>query len=97
MTVQLRGVLTALATPFAADGSIDEALEITQVHSAAGLGNGSLARRRPFRAPHHTISPQGLVGGGSRPQPGEVTLAHRGVLFLDELPEFQPQVLDSLR
>jgi magnesium chelatase family protein len=77
--------------------SFDEALEITQVHSAAGLGNGSLARRRPFRAPHHTISPQGLVGGGSRPQPGEVTLAHRGVLFLDELPEFARTAVDALR
>jgi magnesium chelatase family protein len=77
--------------------SFDEALEITQVHSAAGLGNGSLARRRPFRAPHHTISPQGLVGGGSRPQPGEVTLAHRGVLFLDELPEFGRTAVDALR
>jgi magnesium chelatase family protein len=77
--------------------SFDEALEITQVHSAAGLGNGSLASRRPFRAPHHTISPQGLVGGGSRPQPGEVTLAHRGVLFLDELPEFGRTAVDALR
>jgi magnesium chelatase family protein len=77
--------------------SFDEALEITQVHSAAGLGNGTLARRRPFRAPHHTISPQGLVGGGSRPQPGEVTLAHRGVLFLDELPEFARTAVDALR
>jgi magnesium chelatase family protein len=77
--------------------SFDEALEITQLHSAAGLGNGSLATRRPFRAPHHTISPQGLVGGGSRPQPGEVTLAHRGVLFLDELPEFGRAAIDALR
>jgi magnesium chelatase family protein len=67
------------------------------VHSAAGVGNGRLASERPFRAPHHTISPQGLVGGGSRPRPGEITLAHRGVLFLDELPEFQRAVLDSLR
>jgi magnesium chelatase family protein len=77
--------------------SFDEALEITQVHSAAGLGNGSLITRRPFRAPHHTISPQGLVGGGPRPQPGEITLAHRGVLFLDELPEFGRAAIDALR
>ena len=68
--------------------SFEEALEITQVHSAAGIGNGRLATERPFRAPHHTISAQGLVGGGTRPMPGEITLAHRGVLFLDELPEF---------
>ena len=68
--------------------SFEEALEITQVHSAAGIGSGRLATERPFRAPHHTISPQGLVGGGARPMPGEITLAHRGVLFLDELPEF---------
>jgi magnesium chelatase family protein len=59
--------------------SFEEALEVTQVHSAAGIGNGRLATRRPFRAPHHTISAQGLVGGGSRPRPGEITLAHRGV------------------
>jgi magnesium chelatase family protein len=59
--------------------SFEEALEITQVHSAAGIGNGRLATVRPFRAPHHTISAQGLVGGGARPMPGEITLAHRGV------------------
>jgi magnesium chelatase family protein len=75
----------------------EEALEITQVHSAAGLGNGTLATERPFRAPHHTISAQGLVGGGSRPMPGEITLAHRGVLFLDELPEFGRAAVDALR
>jgi magnesium chelatase family protein len=77
--------------------SFEEALEITQVHSAAGIGNGRLATERPFRAPHHTISPQGLVGGGSRPMPGELTLAHRGVLFLDELPEFARSAVDALR
>jgi magnesium chelatase family protein len=77
--------------------SFEEALEITQVHSAAGLGNGRLATERPFRAPHHTISAPGLVGGGSRPMPGEMTLAHRGVLFLDELPEFARSALDALR
>jgi magnesium chelatase family protein len=77
--------------------SFEEALEITQVHSAAGIGSGRLASERPFRAPHHTISPQGLVGGGVRPMPGEITLAHRGVLFLDELPEFGRAAVDALR
>jgi magnesium chelatase family protein len=77
--------------------SFEEALEITQVHSAAGIGNGRLATTRPFRAPHHTISAQGLVGGGTRPLPGEITLAHRGVLFLDELPEFARSAVDALR
>jgi magnesium chelatase family protein len=77
--------------------SFEEALEITQVHSAAGIGNGRLAKQRPFRAPHHTISAQGLVGGGTRPMPGEITLAHRGVLFLDELPEFSRSAVDALR
>jgi magnesium chelatase family protein len=77
--------------------SFEEALEITQVHSAAGIGTGRLATERPFRAPHHTISAQGLVGGGVRPMPGEVTLAHRGVLFLDELPEFARSAVDALR
>jgi len=75
----------------------DEALDITRIRSVAGLGGGGLARERPFRAPHHTISAQGLVGGGSRPRPGEVTLAHRGVLFLDELAEFARSALESLR
>jgi magnesium chelatase family protein len=77
--------------------SFEEALEITQVHSAAGIGNGRLATERPFRSPHHTISAQGLVGGGTRPMPGEMTLAHRGVLFLDELPEFSRSAVDALR
>jgi magnesium chelatase family protein len=77
--------------------SFEEALEITQVHSAAGIGTGRLATERPFRAPHHTISAQGLVGGGARPMPGEITLAHRGVLFLDELPEFSRSAIDALR
>lgn len=76
----------------------EESLEVSTIYDVAGLLNGSgLLRRRPFRAPHHTISPQGLVGGGSVPVPGEVTLAHRGVLFLDELLEFPPRLLDLLR
>ena len=77
--------------------SFEEALEVTQMHSVAGIGAGRLATERPFRAPHHTISPQGLVGGGARPMPGEITLAHRGVLFLDELPEFGRAAVDALR
>jgi magnesium chelatase family protein len=77
----------------------DERLEVTAIWSVAGLlpPRSDLLRTRPFRAPHHTISVPGLIGGGSPPHPGEATLAHRGVLFLDELPEFQQHVLESLR
>ncbi len=77
----------------------DEALEVTRIHSVAGLlpPGAGLLRERPFRAPHHTISHAGLVGGGSNPRPGEITLCHHGVLFLDELPEFGSQVLEVLR
>jgi magnesium chelatase family protein len=75
-----------------------EALEISMIQSLAGeLRDGAISRRRPFRAPHHSASMAALVGGGIRVKPGEVSLAHQGVLFLDELPEFQRQVLDSLR
>jgi magnesium chelatase family protein len=77
--------------------TFEEALEITRVHSVAGMSDGRLAETRPFRAPHHTISPSGLVGGGSTPRPGEITLAHRGVLFLDELAEFSRPALEALR
>jgi magnesium chelatase family protein len=77
--------------------SFEEAVEITRVHSVAGVGTGRLVSERPFRAPHHTISPSGLVGGGGTPRPGEVTLAHRGVLFLDEVAEFSRAALEGLR
>ena len=88
---RLPGILPAM--------SLDEALETTKVHSVAGLlGAGrALCTTRPFRAPHHTISDAGLVGGGTPPRPGEVSLAHGGVLFLDELPEFRSSVLEVLR
>src|SRR5205085_3991464 len=74
-----------------------EAIEVTRIHSVAGVHADGLLTERPFRAPHHTISPSGLSGGGSPPRPGEATLAHRGVLFLDELSEFQRASLDALR
>lgn len=75
-----------------------EMLEISMIRSMAGqLSGGRLSSERPFRAPHHSASMAALVGGGSRPRPGEVALAHHGVLFLDELPEFAPQVIDALR
>src|SRR5215217_2531575 len=80
--------------------TLDATLEVTRIYSVAGRlkEHGSLVRRRPFRAPHHTISPAGLVGGGAGwARPGELSLAHRGVLFLDELPEFGHTVLDVMR
>ena len=88
---RLAGVLPPL--------TFDEALDVTAVHSVAGLlpPGGALLRQRPFRAPHHTCSEAALVGGGSLPRPGEITLAHHGVLFLDELPEFSRRTLEVLR
>jgi magnesium chelatase family protein len=87
---RLPSILPPLAT--------EEALEVTRIQSIAGLrGGGGLVTGRPFRAPHHTISAAGLAGGGSLPVPGEATLAHRGVLFLDELSEFDRSALEALR
>ena len=79
--------------------SLEEALETTKIHSVAGKisRNTSLMTKRPFRSPHHTISDVALVGGGAFPQPGEISLAHNGVLFLDELPEFKRNVLEVMR
>lgn len=78
--------------------SARELLDVSMIHSVAGLlERGKLTRARPFRSPHHSASMAALVGGGAKARPGEASLAHRGVLFLDELPEFTPQVLDSLR
>ncbi len=86
---RLPSILPAMSTA--------EAIEVTRIHSVAGLRAGGLVAARPFRAPHHTITPVGLVGGGPQPRPGEATLANRGVLFLDELSEFQRPSLEALR
>ncbi len=77
--------------------NFEEALEVTQIHSVVGLCSSGLISHRPFRAPHHTTSEAGLIGGGSTPKPGEVSLAHHGVLFLDELPEFSRSSIEALR
>ncbi len=81
------------------DMTLQESLETTKIHSVAGLlhSNEALIATRPFRSPHHTISDAGLIGGGTIPRPGEVSLAHHGVLFLDELPEFKKNVLEVMR
>jgi magnesium chelatase family protein len=92
-TMLARRIAGLLPTP-----TLAEAIEITKIHSVAGLLRGEpMLSARPFRAPHHTISAAGLVGGGPGPRPGEVTLAHHGVLFLDELPEFPRHALEALR
>jgi len=77
----------------------EESLELTKIYSISGLlpKNSSLMKKRPFRAPHHSITPVGMIGGGRIPKPGEVTLSHFGVLFLDEIPEFEREVLELLR
>jgi len=79
------------------DLTFEEALEVTKIHSVTGNLKGNLITSRPFRSPHHTVSPVGLVGGGSVPRPGEISLAHHGVLFLDELPEFSKTATEALR
>jgi magnesium chelatase family protein len=89
LAARLQGLLPALGA--------EEALEVTRIHGVAGSLRGAIATARPFRAPHHTASPAGLLGGGNPPRPGEISLAHRGVLFLDELPEFERRALESLR
>ncbi len=91
---------TMLARAFSGllpDLSLPEVLEITGIHSVAGVSQGELVTLPPFRAPHHTSSYVSITGGGTYPKPGEVTLAHRGVLFLDEFPEFEKRVIEALR
>ena len=79
--------------------SIEESVEVTRIYSVCSLlpPGSSLMRARPMRAPHHTATPAALIGGGGRSKPGEATLAHRGVLFMDELPEFSREALEALR
>jgi len=79
------------------DLTFKEAVETTKVQSAVGIQNNYIVRTHPFRSPHHTVSPAGFIGGGSNPQPGEISLAHNGILFLDELPEFPKTVREALR
>lgn len=91
----LARAMASLAPPL----SNEEAVEVTQIYSVAGLLSASrpVVAQRPFRSPHHTVSAAGLLGGGGTPRPGEVSLAHHGVLFLDEFPEFHPRALEGLR
>ena len=94
-----KSMLTRRLPSILPDMTREEALEVTQIHSVMGLlsKDAPLVRRRPFRSPHHTISPAGLTGGGTVPRPGEISLAHKGVLFLDELPEFRKETLEVMR
>ena len=79
------------------DMTFEEAIQTTKIHSVAGILKSNLVTERPFRSPHHTVTMPGLTGGGTHPQPGEISLAHNGILFMDELPEFTKRVTDSLR
>ncbi len=79
------------------DMTLDEAIETTKVHSVVGTLSRNLITERPFRSPHHTVTPIGLIGGGANPRPGEISLAHNGVLFIDEFPEFPKKVTDAMR
>lgn len=92
-----KSMLAVRLPPILPDLAPDEALDVARIHSAAGSPRLGLDRRPPFRSPHHSISDAGLVGGGSGPRPGEISLAHHGVLFLDELPEFRRAALEALR
>jgi magnesium chelatase family protein len=94
-----KSMLARRLTTILPDMTLAEAIETTRLHRVAGLTGDRTAfvTTRPFRAPHHTISDVGLIGGGQVPQPGEVSLAHHGVLVLDELPEFRRHVLEVLR
>lgn len=94
-----KSMLTKRLPSILPDMTREEALEVTQIHSVMGLltPEAPLVRHRPFRSPHHTISAAGLTGGGTIPRPGEISLAHRGVLFLDELPEFRKETLEVMR
>ncbi|MDO8481907.1 MAG: YifB family Mg chelatase-like AAA ATPase [bacterium] len=90
-------MLARAATALLPELSLEEVIEVTMIHSLAGTSEGRAIDRAPFRSPHHTSSYASLIGGGSSPRPGEVTLAHRGVLFLDEFPEFHRDVVQALR
>ena len=94
-----KSMLTKRLPSILPDMTREEALEVTQIHSVMGLltPDAPLVRHRPFRSPHHTISAAGLTGGGTVPRPGEISLAHQGVLFLDELPEFRKETLEVMR
>lgn len=92
-----KSILAQAITSILPPPTTEEAIEITKIYSAAGLNRGELITTRPFRSPHQTTSSVAIVGGGQNPKPGEISLAHRGVLFLDELPEFRRDLLEALR